>query len=85
MPPGWSGAGAAGEAGDGEIEAAPEEMDRADLAEEAGAEQAEDAVGGEQGAEQPPGAVRIVGARRASSAKGMAGSISFGAPWMRTS
>ncbi len=37
-------------------------MDRADLAEEARAEQAEDAVGLDQRAVQAPGAVRIVGA-----------------------
>src|SRR5688572_28912890 len=52
------------ETGHREVEAAPEEMDRAHLADEARAEQAKDAVGREQAAEQPARAVGIIVARR---------------------
>ncbi len=54
----------AGEAGDGEVEAAPEEMDRAGLAAKTGAEAIEHRHDPRQGVVQPAGAVALIIARR---------------------
>jgi hypothetical protein len=54
-----------GEPGDGEVEAAPEEMDRARFSQKAGPELLEDTIGLDERAPEPPGRVRIVSAMRA--------------------
>ena len=55
------GRGAAGEAGHGQVEAAPEEMHRTDLADEARAEQGEDAIALDEDAPEAVGIVAIIG------------------------
>src|SRR6516162_8861653 len=52
---------AAGETGDGEIETAPEEMHRARLAEETGAELLEHAVGIDEDLQKTPHRIRVIG------------------------
>ena len=52
---------ASGEPGRGEIETAPEEMDRTRLAEEAGAEELEDAIGLHERAPEAMGGGRVIG------------------------
>ena len=51
----------AGKTGDGEIEAAPKEMHGARLADKAGAEEFEDAIGADERPPEVMGRLRIVG------------------------
>ena len=64
IPPGVERRRPTGEAGHGEVEAAPEEMNRADLAQKCRAELLQHPIGGEKGAVKPFCASAIVAARR---------------------